>query len=324
MNISTSGITNYCYEKCAISFNYSTSSSCIVTNEGTSLLFSYDATNTTPVTFDNIQYNVSSINLYAPSLHLFNGSTTTAELVITHNTINGSDLLYICIPVNSTSNNTCPILNTILNEVINTNIDTAGETTNNLVVDNYNLNQIVPYKSYFYYQQNRVNNTNYINNVIVYGLSDAIYINNHVLTGIVSYITPYTEVLFPSEPNLNFNSKGPSTNDIGGDIYINCQPVDSSTEEVEVAFKQIATSTISMKPFMKFLYSLGFNDTSIMILIAMSMIIVIYMILAFRRLYSPNPKTTTSALIASKIEDEDNWTARFIKMLIGSWESKKP
>ena len=283
MNIVDSANTNYCDDKCSLSFNYPASSTCVATNYGSMFSFSYNIDPTlTPVTFSNSNYNVDQIQLASPSIHLFNGSTAEAELIIIHNeSANPNNKLYICIPISSTSNNPSQLLSNILNDVVDYTMNTQGDQQT-FYIQNYNLNSIIPYNPYFYYQQESNGSTI---NFVVYGIQYAINISATILNDISSYIVANSnpEDIFPYESNLFFNQTGPGVTD-SGEIYIDCQPINSSTETVEVAFKKqtspvSGSSTGSNNEITKWLNSLGFGPTTVVIMMVMLLIGVVYIFL---------------------------------------------
>jgi hypothetical protein len=218
MNIVNNPPPSKCYEKCLYSFNYPISNYCTVTNIDQQYLkldYNYSTTKTA-VTFNNVEYKVSNICIYFPSLHNFNDSPASGEIIIYHDATNGNKL-NVCIPLNVTSGTPCPLLNNIFNEIISHQI--IDNQPHDLSLDqDYNINSFVNYSPYYYYLDNK---TNYV----VYGLNNGILITNDVLTSIKRIITkPYQQL--PYMTDLNYNEKGPY-NDVGDDIYIDCQPVDS-------------------------------------------------------------------------------------------------
>ena len=278
MNIIDSATTNYCDDKCSLSFNYPPSSTCVVGNSGPFFLFSYNIDPTsTPVTFSNSKYIVAQIILFSPSVHLFNGSTAEAELVIFHyDSANRNNLLEICIPISSSSGKSSQVFSNILNDVVEYNMNKPGDQET-FYIQNYNLNDIIPYKPYFYYQQGS-------NNIVVYGIQNAINVPAKILNDIANYITPYPspESIFPYESNLFFNQKGPGVSD-SGEIYIDCQPINSATETVEVAFKKqtISGSSASSNNTIGIMFTnLGLNYTTVVIIFVILLIGVVYVALA--------------------------------------------
>jgi hypothetical protein len=282
MNITNNAVVNNCTDKCALSFNYPNSPNCIVTNYGSVFQLSYNIDPTlTPVTFNNSQYRLVNIILVSPSFHLYNGSNTQAELIIMHSDVaNPSSILFICIPITSTSNNPSTLLATILNDIVDSNMNKSGDSQS-FLIEKYTLNDIIPYKPYYFYEQQE-NNWQ----IVAYGIENAIYIPNNILTDIAKYIEPRTDVLFPYTTTLLINKTGPTMSE-SGEIYIDCKPVDSSTETIEVAFKNqtdpsdIAdptnlSSQTSNFSFTQFIDSIGINSTTFIIIAIVLILMVIY------------------------------------------------
>ena len=83
INISPQSITGKCDLKCAYNFDYPITN-LVATNTGLLINIKCDNQNSTPVTFNNNKYTVEEFIIYSPSMHLFNGSQTPAELIIIH------------------------------------------------------------------------------------------------------------------------------------------------------------------------------------------------------------------------------------------------
>ena len=227
MNISPQNITGTCNLKCAYSFNYNTSNS-TATNYGQYIQLTYEASSTPQVTFNTAKYNVSTIQIYSPSTHLYNNAKADAEIIISHTPINGGNQLLVYIPINTTGSTTngSQIITDIFT-AISSNAPSQGTSTKQGIKE-FTLNDVVPMKPYYSYTSN--NNTNNI----VYGIQYAIYVNNNSL-GTFKKSIKSTSITLPSGLSLFSNPDGPSSSNVGdGSIYIDCQPTNSSEEEVEM------------------------------------------------------------------------------------------
>ena len=269
MNITNNAVVNNCTDKCALSFNYPDSPNCIVENGGSYFNLSYNIDPTlTPVTFNNSQYKLTQILLFSPSMHLYNGKNANAELMITHNDVaNPSSVLFICIPITSTSNNPSQLLATILNDIVDYNMNNQGDKQS-FLIEKYTLNNIIPYKPYYFYEQNNTQNIQ----IIAYGIENAIYIPKKILDDITKFISPYSNPsgIFPYVTTLLINKIGPTMSE-SGEIYIDCKPVDSTTETIEVAFKNqtdpsdianptnLSSNQTSNISFSQFIDTIGIN-----------------------------------------------------------------
>lgn len=236
INISSVNKYNDCKNKCDLSFKYPIST-CIATNKITSIGIKYDNTGNPPVTFNNKKYNVSGsgvysdLEIFSPSLHLFNGAYLDGELVITHEPENGGQTLYICIPVSS-SGVIVPassMLTDIINAVSKNAPNAWQKTTVNL--PNFSLQNVVPNKPFYSFTDTNKNN------IVVYGSEYAIGLNSSVVSTLKNLIESstgkYDTGLFVGNSEIYINSSGP--NNIQDDqIYIDCKPVNQSEEEIEV------------------------------------------------------------------------------------------
>ena len=238
MNISPELIKGDCELKCAFSFTYPTSNT-TATNNGFFITLSYDKKNTDPVVFNTEKYYVEQINLYSPSVHLFNGRPVAAELVIEHFPSAGGQPLKVGIPLTVSGNQN--IGSVLLSQIIKKVAQEApaqGESTN-INLDNFTLQPLVPRKPFVSYTEE--SGTNWI----VYTTEHAIGLRQEVLETLSKILIQPTEITCKSGPMLFINKKGP-TNAFGSDIYIDCKPIDSSGEE------EVVTDTSSSESSSEF------------------------------------------------------------------------
>ena len=218
MNITDAYQDTKCYEKCLYSFNYPNSNFCTFTNVNQqyfNLSYTNSSTNP-PANFKETDYTVDRVCIYFPSLHNFNNSPASGEVVIYHSATDGTKL-NVCIPLIVDGGISCPLLNNIFNEIISNHYTDNDPHTLSLDID-YTLNDIVKYAPYYYYLDN---NTNFI----VYGIENGIFITKSVNDSITSTFikTPYQP--FQIISYVSYNDKGPY-NTAGNEIFIDCQPVD--------------------------------------------------------------------------------------------------
>jgi len=97
---------------------------------------------------------------------------------------------------------------------------------------NYDLNRVVP-KSPFYFYYDVTGD-----NIIVYGLQDAISIDSSTLEKLKKMITEETIVEYPTVDYYYYNKYGPTVGGGSGDgeIYIDCQPTGNSEDTTEVEY----------------------------------------------------------------------------------------
>jgi hypothetical protein len=348
-------LNGFCDLKCDYSFYYHLSICTVVINSArTSLQFGYETNSngTNQVLYNGIEYNVSGIFIYSPSLHYFDGNQAEAEIQIVHQAVLGNGLpLVVCIPI-TTSSGSVPnnkgtrlledmILNAVstintaeyyINELndeeqnINstesaiqsgvsqiegelprirvardnsqkaslknqlsslrdqlTNIENYSSGLLNqpqvLNITNYTLENIIPRSPFFSYT-----NTNDNAYYIVYGMTDAIFVDFYYIDIIQSIVTPYyTNPTYNDtivSPNITaniyplfLNQTGATnllTTNLSDEIYIDCQPTGSSNEQTNVT-----TSTTNEKPKES---SVKF---AIYVIFFIMVLVVIYMIFSY-------------------------------------------
>lgn len=236
-----------CYEKCFLSVNYGISS-CTATNSGDHLSLSYDKDTSTTVQYNQVNYQVQEVRIYAPSLNKYNGQSYPAEIMIHHISTTGSNLL-LCIPVKSGGASAAA---TLLHGIIPyapTDINTA--TTIN--VSDYTLNHFIPRGPYYSAQGTTPYDTQVGGyQLIFFDDSHAISINDADLAILAKIVTPATvnAVSTPSASQVAYNKKGHAGSGASDeDIYIDCQPVQTegddepTPEEVDAASKAALQST---------------------------------------------------------------------------------
>lgn len=236
INISSQNIAGDCNLKCAYSYDYPNSST-IVRNEGFSISLSYDKANISPVIYNTNKYEVDRIIIVSPSIHLFNGNKTKAEIIISHRPVVSGPPLWIGIPiiVSGDSTSASNLLTQIITAV-STNAPVQGESTS-LNISNFNLNNFIPENKPLYaYSQGTIN-------WIVFGRENAISLNEATLNTLAKVVKPMQGVQAPSGPLVFYNKSGATKGLTGGDqIYIDCQPVTTSDEEIDVTTSITPTS----------------------------------------------------------------------------------
>jgi len=231
INISSEEQYEECKNKCDLSFKYPISG-CLATNTGGSIGISYDKSETPPVIFNNVKYFVveNEIQLYTPSIHLFNGSYTDSELVIMHKSETSNKILYICIPISYTKvvGSATSIISQIIKSVSQNAPNAWQKTTVNL--PNFSLQHIIPNKPFYSFTDSNSNN------VVVYGVENAIGLDLNSIKTLTSLLQPSIGNAYFSfctgNPAIYKNPYGPN-NAQDDQIYIDCQPVNESEEQIE-------------------------------------------------------------------------------------------
>jgi hypothetical protein len=233
IDISNKNISGKCDLKCAYNFQYPESNT-TAKNQDVLINLSYDNSKSPPVTYNTQKYTVTQIIISSPSLHLFNGATTDAEIIIEHTPVKGGPGLFVGIPIKSSSDSSDASY--LLKEIIDitgTNAPSQGESTN-LSISEFTLNKIVPNKPYYSYTDNGKNDW------IMFGILDAIPLSSDTITILQKIIKPYPLPMTGGE--LFYNSSGPNSTKVGEGIYISCKPTGSSKEETEVEYSKNTTS----------------------------------------------------------------------------------
>jgi len=229
IDISNKNISGKCDLKCAYNFQYPESNT-TAKNQGILINLSYDNSKTPPVTYNTQKYTVTGISITSPSRHLFNGSTTDAEIIIEHAPVKGGPQLFVGIPIKSSSN--ASDASNLLTEIIQstaTNAPSEGETTN-LSISGFTLDKIVPNNPYYSYTDGGNNDW------IIFGILEAIPLNSSTIKILQKIIKPYPVPMTGGK--VFFNSSGPNSTKVGEGIYISCKPTGSSSEETEVKYSK--------------------------------------------------------------------------------------
>ena len=230
IDISPQNVSGKCDLKCAYNFKYSESNS-TAKNNGVMIGLSYDNSSVPPVLYNNQKYNVTNILITCPSLHTFNGSQASAEIVIEHSPITGGGQLFVAIPFSSSSeSSTASNLVTEIIQSVATNAPSQGNSTN-LSLSDFTLQNVVPNKPFFSYTDSDKNDW------IVFGMLSAIPLSSNTLTTLGQIIKPFP--LQMTGNSVFFNSSGPnSSGSVGDGIYISCKPTGSSEEETAVEYSK--------------------------------------------------------------------------------------
>jgi hypothetical protein len=264
-----------CNIYCTYYYDYNDSSCIVSVNSndpsGNYLEIKYDLKNsgTSPhVGFNGENYNVSSIRVYQPSLHTYDGQYAPVELLIFHDgpTYKGGSTkkLIVSIPYQSgtaSSNYTSSksggrVLENIIIDYYklaptpqpSTQVATTTTTTTmvkppsspqNLNIKNFNLSNFIPNTQYYYYVApdlpkvgvcQKTITTNYILFNINQG---AQYISSDSITKLQALISKSS---FPIRQNQVFKSaKFPNSDSVGAkanEIYIDCNPTGTEGEEL--------------------------------------------------------------------------------------------
>jgi len=235
INISRENVQGTCDLKCAYNFKYHESNLTAKNNE-VMISLTYDNGSIPPVIYNQQKYTIDTIMLVSPSIHLFNGATTNAEIIVKHTPEAGGNQLSVCVPIKESSDSSTAtnLISQIITGV-SSNAPAKGETTN-LNISNFTLNDIIPKKPFYSYTESK-NATDWI----VYDILYAIPLNSNTLNSLTQIIKAFP---IPTPGGgLFYNPTGPNNITLGEKgIYISCNPTGSSEEETEVTYSKESTS----------------------------------------------------------------------------------
>lgn len=230
IDINLQDVVGKCDLKCAYNFKYP-NSSCVVTNRGDYVSISYDAMSVAPVTYNQVGYNVKEVRIYVPSLHSFDGNKVSGEIIIVHTSNKGTKPLLVCVPLlkNSSTSQASTILDNIVNAMGSSATSDGESTTVN--IDDFTLDAFVPKVPFFSYTaiQPYQPCTGEVDLIVFSSKTNPCYISDASLTKLTSIIAANAYDI-KSGPALFYNSKGPGLGGGIDEIYIDCKPVNQSSE----------------------------------------------------------------------------------------------
>lgn len=258
INLTNTNVKGKCDLKCDYNFKYSNSNS-IATNMGSSIQISYEDTGIPPVSYNNIKYIVSMIQITYPSIILYNNSPSLGSLLIEHTSIKDKGIFQVIIPlVTGSSSSTASFLISQIIQSVAINAPNTKENVN-LNIQDFTLQSIIPNAPFF------TTTTSNSIPIIMFDLKNAISISDTDYQSLSKIITASsTNQSSSSGYNIFYNPKGPNSQKPREDeIYISCHPTGNSEEDTSVTYeKQTNTTTtinwdtLSQNPiFIVFLYA---------------------------------------------------------------------
>ena len=221
INISKSNIYSNCDQKCSFQFSYY-QTLLIGNNNQNQITFITEKNQVPPVTYNTMKYGVASFSLFSPSLHIWNGQSVPAEIVIENIPVLGGNPLYVCIPILQSTgigSTSASLITDIITEMSKNAPSNGGKT--NLSITNFTLQKIVPSGPFYsYYGESNL----FKGDFIVYDKTVNISLTQQTLLLLSSMIQPSNNPMFGG--NLFYNPLGPNADET--DIYISCQPTGSS------------------------------------------------------------------------------------------------
>ena len=228
--------TDKCELKCKLWYNYG-NSSCLLTNKKDRISIVYDGQS--DIMFNSVPYKPTEIQIFKPSIHMYDGENADAELIILHT--GGQNGLQICIPITMSQQMTTNTGSQILEELIENAPTTSGAITVN--IPDFNANYLIPKCAYFSYAGGKINGNSItgftcsesaaqVQYVVVHQRHGSITLKKETLDTLGTLITDH---FMPYYTGKSFyNEIGTTQNGFSGDgqIYIDCQPTDADSELV--------------------------------------------------------------------------------------------
>ena len=234
INISTTANVLSCEVFCSYMHQYK-DSACSATYYPDHIKLSYDATTSAAVTFNNEGYNVREVNIYAPSVHMYNGSSADAEMLIIHD--GAGKKLIVSVPLVQ-SNNTATSAK-ILDDIIGKFSSTVDKTKTNdsqlINVQNYNMENFIPSSPYYFYMGGAPFSPcdGQYNYVVFDKTKSPVTIGSDTLKTLTGLIQP-SGIKAVSRSDYYYNSSGPNVKPGSGgnkdEIYIECNPTGEDGE----------------------------------------------------------------------------------------------
>lgn len=230
IDISDSEVTGDCSLKCTYQINYGISNPTIV-NMGDCLALKDFGPNCT-AKYNDQEMLVTEARFYFPSLHKYQGSSKSGEMLIMHEGY-GKKLI-VSVPIVAIgSSYPSGLGNTQMANMVTQGVKSTPnkEETSLLKVNNFSLNNVIPMKVPFYsytgtkpYTPCGGNDTAYI----VFTDDDtAINMPLYAVEKVKKVLVSSDSTIHSAPPSgLYINKKGVKTN-MTDDIYIDCNPVDA-------------------------------------------------------------------------------------------------
>jgi carbonic anhydrase len=233
INISTTANVLSCEIFCAYMHQYK-DSACTVTQFPTYLKLSYDATTSAAVTFNKEGYNVREINIYAPSIHTYNGSPADAEMLIIHDGAGKKLIVSLPLVQSNGAAKSATILDNIITKFSSTFDKTKTNDSQLVNVPNYNLENFIPSAPYFFYMGGAPFSPcdGQYSFLVFDKTKSPVTISSATLATLTGLITP-SGIKAVARSDYYYNSSGPNVKPGSGkkdEIYIECNPTGEDGE----------------------------------------------------------------------------------------------
>lgn len=246
INISTTANVLSCQVFCSYMHQYK-DSACTATYFPDHIKLSYDATTSAAVTFNNEGYNVREINIYAPSIHMYNGSSADAEMLIIHDGAGKKLIVSIPLVQSNSTTKSAKILDDIITNFSSTVDKTKTNDSQLINVQNYNMENFIPNSPYYFYMGGAPFSPcdGQYSFVVFDKTKSPVTIGSNTLTTLTGLIQP-SGITAVSRSDYYYNSSGPNVKPGSGnqdEIYIECNP---TGEDGEILYQTPPMSSVNL------------------------------------------------------------------------------
>jgi carbonic anhydrase len=234
INISTTANVLSCEVFCSYMHQYK-DSACTATYFPDHIKLSYDATTSAAVTFNNEGYNVREVNLYAPSVHTYNGNSADAEMLIIHDGAGKKLIVSIPLVQSNATGASAKILDDIIAKFSSTVDKTKTNDSQLMNVQNYNMENFIPNSPYYFYMGGAPFSPcdGQYSFVVFDKTKSPVTIGSDTLKTLTALIQP-SGIKAVSRSDYYYNSSGPNAkpglNGNKDEIYIECNPTGEDGE----------------------------------------------------------------------------------------------
>ena len=251
--INISNNTKICESTCKFTPLYK-NSKIICKNMNSYILVQFQSTEQLPkCKFNDQDYNVQEIRVFNKSVHTYLNKYEEGEILIIHkNVAKPNELLVISVPIITSSVSTpgTVMIEALIQatythappSTLSAANSSGSEKVSPQFVPNikFDIKNLIPVTPYYFYNgifgfQTSLGSCGTPSNIIVYSASQGhVSIDSEISSTFQTLLNPPSTTEYPISkgPILYYNSKGPKHED--EDIYIDCQPVNSSTDKVYV------------------------------------------------------------------------------------------
>ncbi len=292
----------------------------IVRNNGTYISITYEIASSAPKSmFNEENYKVKEIRIFKRSVHKYFNNYAPGEILIIHQNITKpNQLLIVSISINISNLSTpgssqlTALINATSTQAPKSTLSANNSSGSEKISPpfepqiNFDLMKFIIPGGFYYYQgifyfQNSLGSCNTPSNIIVYspdqGSVNLTKTNWDILNAIINFPIDSNYPLFKT-PQLYINNKGSLPDE--EDIYIDCQPVDQSTDKVYVPQKSYLSNFDGVQEeFIKLSKGpLAGALLGILLMIALFFCIKGFLSLfdniGFKGRFMPNPNTTVN------------------------------